>query len=171
MELHGSVGPAQTTISAVAERAGVQRATVYRHFPTEADLFGACSAHWVSLHPPPDWEAWSEVADPDERLRRGLGEIYAWYGSDARMFLNVRRDASLVPAMAGPVAAGRAAAEAMVDALMRGRPERGRRRRRVRAAIANAATFWTWSSLTQEAGLSDAEAVEVMAGAVAAGAA
>jgi AcrR family transcriptional regulator len=170
MELHGSVGPAQTTISAVAERAGVQRATVYRHFPTEADLFGACSAHWVALHPPPDWTAWEGVSDHEDRLRRGLSEIYAWYGSDAQMFVNVRRDASLVPAMAGPVAAGRAATQAMIDALMRGRRERGRRRKRVLAAVTHAVTFWTWYSLTQEGGLSDPEAVDLMAATVAAAA-
>jgi AcrR family transcriptional regulator len=170
MRLHGSVGPAQTTISAVAERAGVQRATVYRHFPTEADLFGACSAHWAALHPPPDWAAWEETADTDARLRGALGEIYAWYGSDARMFVNVRRDASLVPARAGPVAAGRAATQAMIDALMRGRRERGRRRKRVLAAVTHAVTFWTWHSLTQEAGLSDSEAVDLMAATVAAAA-
>ena len=161
MELHGSVGPARTTISAVAERAGVQRATVYRHFPTEAELFGACSAHWASLHPPPDWTAWEAAADPEDRLRRGLADIYRWYGSDAQMFLNVRRDASLVPAMAAPVAAGRAATQAMIDALMRGRRERGGRRRRVRAAISHAVAFWTWHSLTREGGLSDPEAIEL----------
>ena len=65
MRLHGSVGPARTTISGVAEEAGVQRATVYRHFPTEEELFGACSAHWASLHPPPDAGSWAIIADPD----------------------------------------------------------------------------------------------------------
>jgi AcrR family transcriptional regulator len=168
MKLHGSIGPARTTISAVAERAGVQRATVYRHFPTEADLFGACSAHWASLHPPPDAGEWAGISDPGERLRAGLAEIYAWYGSDVQMFVNTRRDAALVPAMAAPVKAGQAATAAMVAALMRGRPERGRRRRRVDAAVRHAAVFGTWYSLTQEGGLSDAEAIDLMAAAVAA---
>src|SRR6476659_2729549 len=54
VELHGTVGPARTTVSAIAERAGVQRHTVYRHFPTDADLFAACSAHYVAAHPLPD---------------------------------------------------------------------------------------------------------------------
>src|ERR671919_3041346 len=71
MKLHGTVGPARTTISAVAEKAGVQRATVYRHFPNEEALFAACSAHWRSLYPPPDAGAWAAIADPEERLRAG----------------------------------------------------------------------------------------------------
>ena len=166
MKLHGSVGPARTTISAVAEKAGVQRATVYRHFPDEEALFGACSAHWMSLHPPPDAGGWARIADPEERLRAGLADLYAWYGSDEQMFVNTRRDAALVPAMAGPVAAGRAALVAMVEALMRGRPERGHRRRRVLAAISHATAFGTWYSLTREGGLSDDEAIGVMLGAV-----
>ena len=166
MRLHGTVGPARTTISAVAEEAGVQRATVYRHFPDSDALFGACSAHWAALHPPPDAARWAEAGDPDERLRRALGELYAWYGSDEQMFVNTRRDAALVPAMAKPVQAGRAALEAMVAALMRGRPERGRRRRRVLAAIRHATAFGTWYSLTREGGLGDDEAIELMAATV-----
>ena len=46
VELHTSVGPARTTISAIAERAGVERHTVYAHFPDEPTLFRACSTHW-----------------------------------------------------------------------------------------------------------------------------
>jgi AcrR family transcriptional regulator len=168
MRLHGTVGPARTTISGVAEKAGVQRATVYRHFPTEEDLFGACSAHWATLHPPPDPSPWAEVADPGERLRTGLADIYAWYASDLQMFVNTGRDAPLVPAMQGPVKQVQAGLAGMVEALMTGRPERGARRRRVRAAIAHATAFGTWYSLTREGGMSDDEAIEAMLGAVAA---
>src|SRR5215213_9482442 len=74
IELHGSVGPARTTISAVADRAGVQRATVYRHFPDEEALFDACSSHWMAQHPLPNVEAWKAITDPDERLRLALGD-------------------------------------------------------------------------------------------------
>ena len=168
MRLHGSVGPARTTISSVAEEAGVQRATVYRHFPTEEELFGACSAHWASLHPPPDAGAWAVIADPDERLRTGLADLYAWYGSDEQMFVNTRRDATLAPAMAPTVERVRAGIAAMVDTLMKGRPERGRRRRRVLGAIRHATAFGTWYSLTREGQLSDDEAIDAMLGAVAA---
>ena len=170
MTLHGTIGPARTTISAVAEKAGVQRATVYRHFPDEETLFGACSAHWASIHPPPDAGAWAEIADPDERLRAGLADLYEWYSSDVQMFVNTRRDAALVPAMAGPVGAVRAAMAAMVEMLMRGRGERGHRRRRSLAAIQHATAFGTWYSLTQEGSLSSDEAVALMLATVAAAA-
>ena len=76
VELHGSVGPARTSMSAVAERAGVRRSTLYRHFADEGALFEACSAHWAAANPPPDLSAWAEVEDPDERLRTALADRY-----------------------------------------------------------------------------------------------
>src|SRR5512135_773026 len=79
VELHGTVGPARTTVSAIAERAGVQRHTVYRHFPSDADLFGACSAHYLDANPWPDPEPWRAISDPQQRLARALDELYAWY--------------------------------------------------------------------------------------------
>ena len=91
--LHGTVGPARTTLSAVAERAGVQRHTVYRHFPSEADLFGACSAHFFTANPWPDLESWRAIDDPHQRLARALDELYAYYERTEAMFSNVLRDA------------------------------------------------------------------------------
>src|ERR1041384_4638138 len=72
VELHGTVGPARTSISAIAERAGVRRSTVYRHFPDEAALFDACSSHWEAANPPPDMERWAAIEDAEERLRTAL---------------------------------------------------------------------------------------------------
>ena len=155
VDLHGSVGPARTTVSAVAERAGVQRATVYRHFPDEEALFAACSSHWAALNPPPDPAAWAEIADPDERLRRALSELYSWYGDNRQMLANTSRDRPLVPAMRRPAEAFGLFYDAAAEALIRGRPERGTRRRRVRAAIGHALAFETWRSLVEEQGLSD----------------
>jgi AcrR family transcriptional regulator len=161
--LHGSVGPARTTISAVAERAGVQRATVYRHFPDEESLFAACSGHYVALNPPPDLTAWSEETDVDARLRRALTEVYAWYDRTEPMLQNVLRDEELVPAMAAPIATRRAYLGMVVDALLTGRRERGHARRRVKAALTHALAFPTWQSLVRENGLKDSEAVSLMA--------
>src|SRR5947209_12561564 len=73
VELHGTLGPARTSISAVAERAGVRRSTVYRHFPDEDALFAACSSHWRADNPAPDLGRWAAIQDPDERLRSALG--------------------------------------------------------------------------------------------------
>jgi AcrR family transcriptional regulator len=166
VKLHGTVGPARTTISGIADEAGVQRATVYRHFPDEASLFAACSAHYWSQNPRPDPATWSEIRDPGERLRVGLTELYAFFGRTEEMLEKTSRDAPLVEAMAGPSAAFRAFMGSLADVFLRGRPERGRRRDRVRAAIAHAASFPTWRSLVREQGLSDADAVALMAGLV-----
>ena len=97
VELHGTVGPARTTMSAVAERAGVQRHTLYRHFPTEADLFGACSAHFFTLNPLPDLEPWRQIRDPRERLSpTHLRSCTPTTNVPSRCCSNVLRDAELV---------------------------------------------------------------------------
>jgi AcrR family transcriptional regulator len=166
VELHGSLGPARTTISAVAERAGVQRATVYRHFPDEEALFGACSMHWLGQHPLPDLGDWARVDDPEERLRAALSALYAWYENGAEMLERTTRDATLVPAMRSAVELRLAWLAAAAAAIVKGRPERGSRRRRVEAAVGHAVSFSTWHSLVREQGLSGAQAVELMHGLV-----
>jgi AcrR family transcriptional regulator len=163
VKLHGTVGPARTTISAVAGEAGVQRATVYRHFPDEEALFAACSGHWAAMHPLPDPAPWRTVGDPAARLSRALKELYAYYGANQAMLVNVTRDRALVPAMAKPAAQMGGYFEMVVETLVAGRPQRGRARARAAAAIAHATSFATWRSLVQEQGLQDREAVAVMA--------
>lgn len=166
VELHGSVGPAQTTISAVAKRAGVQRATLYRHFPDEEALFDACSSHWAAEHPLPELAEWAEVADHEERLRVALGELYAWYENGQEMLERTTRDAALVPAMRSAVERmGSWYAEAIAT-IVRGRPERGAGRRRVEAAVGHAISFFTWRSLVRDQDLSASEAVDLMHGLV-----
>lgn len=168
MNLHEEVGPAQTTVSAIADKAGVQRATVYRHFPDVEAQVAACSAHWLSLHPPPDPSPWMEIADPDERLRAALKDLYGWYEATAPTVLKLYRDAPLVPPIQTRMEARDAAMEATAELLLDGRGLRGARKRRARAAIAHALAFGTWRSLVGEQGLGDDEAVELMAGLVAA---
>jgi AcrR family transcriptional regulator len=162
VDLHGSVGPARTTISAIADRAGVQRATVYRHFPDEEALFGACSSHWAAQNPRPELAGWAAIADSNERLGTALRELYAWYGRGEYMLEKTTRDAALVPAMLPVMERVGAWLEEAVETLARGRPERGGRRRRAKAAIGHALSFVTWRSLVREQGLSEAEAVELM---------
>ena len=100
VELHGTVGPANTTLTEVAKLAGVSRMTVYNHFPTEVDLFTACSTHWATQNPFPDPSGWTGIADPSERLVGALKELYGWYGLKQRMLGNVLRDVPIVPALA-----------------------------------------------------------------------
>lgn len=162
VKLHGTVGPARTTVSAIAAEAGVQRATVYRHFPDEEALFQACTAHYWARHPQPDPRAWGAIADPDARLRRGLSDIYRFYGDTEAMLERTSRDAPLVPAMAAPRERFVGYLETLRAALSRGRPERGQARVRVAAAIGHALAFSTWRSLTREQGLDDSDAVDLM---------
>jgi AcrR family transcriptional regulator len=165
MRLHQTVGPARASVSAIAREAGVQRATVYRHFANDDELFAACTARYYGLHPMPDAGAWRRIGDPDDRLRAALRELYAWYDVTQDMLRNARRDREHVPRFA--VDAGLAYLASARDALMIGRRERGRSRERVAAAIGHALDFGTWNSLVAEQGLPEAEAIEVMCGMVA----
>ena len=162
VKLHGTIGPAKTTVSALAEEAGVQRATVYRHFPDEVALFAACTAHYWTSHPLPDIESWKAITDRGERLRHALANFYAFYTENEAMLEKTSRDAHLVEAMNEPREAFRGFVEAAAGILMAGRPERGAARRRTSAAVAHALSFQTWQSLTSTQGLSNAEAVAVM---------
>jgi AcrR family transcriptional regulator len=160
--LHEEVGPAQTSISAIAERAGVRRSTVYRHFPDEDALFAACSSHWRAANPPPDPRIWSAIDDPAERTRTALGEVYAFYGRTAAMYDSLLRDEPLVPAVHRRLRDFHRYLGSIRDGLAAGRGLRGRRAQHVRAAIGHALAFPTWRSLTHEQELGNDDAVELM---------
>jgi AcrR family transcriptional regulator len=162
VELHGTLGPSRTSMSAVAERAGVRRSTLYRHFPDEAALFEACSNHWAAANPPPDLEAWARLAEPDERLTVALGELYAFYGRTEKMLENLFRDEPTEPIVRERFAAFRGYLAMVVDTLMAGRRLRGAAKLRARAALGHASAFSTWRSLVLEQGLDDRTAVELM---------
>jgi AcrR family transcriptional regulator len=163
MELHREVGPAKTTVAEIARRAGVQRLTVYNHFPEERELFGACQAHWMGLHPLPDLSSALTLSDPTERMRGVLRGLYAWNRETAPMAEKVQRDRSAVPALEALMAQTADARLAqLTEALAGGFGLRGRRAERLRALIRLALDFWTWRRLDRE-GLDDAEAAELMA--------
>jgi AcrR family transcriptional regulator len=147
IELHGTVGPARTTLSAVAKRAGVERRTLYRHFPTEADLFEACSTHYMAVNPWPDLDSWRAIRDPHKRLERALDELYAYYERTEPMFSNVLRDAEIVDLARDAVAPLQAYLDEAAEALIGGRPARGRRRQLLKRALRHALAFSTWHSL------------------------
>jgi AcrR family transcriptional regulator len=162
VELHDSLGPARTTISAIAERAGVQRLTVYRHFPDERSLFEACSGHWAAQNPAPDPSMWAALDDPEERLRVALIEIYAFYRATEGMTGNVLRDFPDLPALQEVAAPFLVYWQTVRDVLDDGWTTRGRKRTLVRALIGHAVEFETWRSLTRREGLDDAAAADAM---------
>jgi AcrR family transcriptional regulator len=167
-ELHGTLGPARTSISAVAAHAGVRRSTVYRHFPDEAALFDACTAHWAAANPPPGLDVWAAIGDPDERLQVALEELHAFYARTEQMLDNLFRDEFVVPQVEQRFAAFRGYLSTATDTLLAGRGLRGNRRRRTRAAIAHAIAYATWKSLVREQQLPDREASTLLRAFVAA---
>jgi AcrR family transcriptional regulator len=162
MELHGTVGPARTTISAIAERAGVQRHTVYRHFPDENAILAACSAHFAGLHPWPDTGAWRAQPDPAVRLETALQELYAHYEETAQMMANILRDVELVPSVPPTVVPFELYLEEAVGVLASGWGARGARRTLLLATIRHALDFRTWESLVQRGGISRAQGARLM---------
>jgi AcrR family transcriptional regulator len=164
VELHEQLGPARTSISAIAENAGVRRSTVYRHFPDEDALFAACSSHWGAANPPPDPHAWDTIEDPAQRAETALRELYAFYGRTEGMFTSLLRDEPIVPVVHRRLGEFHGYLTQTRDTLMRGRGLRGNAARRTRAAIGHALAFPTWRSLTREQGVADADAVAMMCG-------
>jgi AcrR family transcriptional regulator len=148
--LHLERGPASTSIAEIARRAGVQRRTVYNHFPDDTSLFAACSAHWQARHPAPDPAGWTD-------LRHGLRELYAWYRETEQMTAHVLRDAEVLPSLRRVIEPGLGAyGDAVRTALRTGYG----RSRRVEAAIRLVADFHAWRAL---ATLGEDQAVELSA--------
>jgi AcrR family transcriptional regulator len=160
VRLHGTIGPAATTVSALAEAAGVTRLTVYRHFPDELALFTACRAHWTASQTPPDPAAWARVGDPAARVEAGLADLYRFYRAGEPMLANVLRDPDALPAAIRRQ--NEARDETLRDLLLEPFALQGEPRRRLRAALGHAVSFWTWRSLCVDNGMSDAEAVAAM---------
>lgn len=157
LDLHREVGVAQTTISMIAERAGVQRHTVYAHFPDERALLMACSGLHMEREPLPAPEAWQGVNDPEERLRQALGALYAWFARNEALTAAFHRDAEqhallreINDLRLGPSLA------AFHDSLSGGLGEKGK------AALQLAMSFYTWRTLARDAGMAPAAAVDLM---------
>src|SRR4051812_40277070 len=162
VELHTKLGPAQTSVQAIADRAGVTRPTVYAHFPDARSLLMACSGHVAETMPPPDATGWAEIADATERLTVALGAMYAYYERQEQLLDNVQRDAAVMPVLAeGSAFRARYLGEAW-DVLLRGWPVPGAARGRVRPAVGPAPGVPARQSLVRRQGCSTAEAVELM---------
>jgi len=166
VELHEEVGPAATTITAIAERAGVQRLTVYRHFPDDRAMLGACSAHWNGDHPLPDPATWTGIADPRSRLETALRGLYDYFRDGAPMLASILPDEAEVPELVEVMAPLWDYMREVAGGLSAGWGVGRDAQRLVRAAVGHAIGFYTWRSLS-DAGLSNGEAVALMVGLVA----
>ena len=160
--LHREVGPARTTISAIAERAGVERLTVYRHFPDETAMFQACTAHYATEVPGPDPAAWADIEQSAERLRAALLAFYDYYGRAEEMLVHAVRDAPQLPALAAALTPWEEFVGRVREELLEGWGAAGPARARLTAAIAHAFKFETWRSLARAEKLGDAEVSDLM---------
>ena len=161
-ELHSTIGPARTTVTAIAERAGVQRLTVYRHLPDQEAIFAACSAYSFAGDPPPDPEAWHTLL-LETRPRDALQQLYGYYRRKRRLLTNLHRDAA-IPVVADALASRRGTLEKAAAILLEsmGGGSGAKADRLLVASVRHALEFTTWQSLAESHGLSDEEVVEVM---------
>ena len=167
VELHRTRGPANTTISEIAQRAGVNRLTVYNHFPDVTDLLKACSRSWTGRHPAPDPTPWARISDPQVRFRTALSELYGFYARTEPMRANVLRDSQTMPELAALLEGSVVPyLEALRDLLAEGWEVRSKEKGRLLATLALALDFHTWRSLERKSGLSRKEAVETILEAV-----
>jgi AcrR family transcriptional regulator len=162
VELHREIGPARTTVSAIAERAGVQRLTVYRHFPDERALLNACSGQFMEQNPPPNPTNWLEIDNPRDRCSRGLTELYEYYARTEAMMGNVLRDAETDPLTREATAPYHEYVRAVQGVLVDGWKTCDDAKTRLAAAVGHALDFYTWRSLVRTQGLDIREAVELM---------
>jgi AcrR family transcriptional regulator len=167
-ELHEEKGVARTTVAEIARRAGVTRLTVYNHFADLSELLPACAAHYQSLHPAPDFGSALAQAEPGERVRSALAQLYGWYRETETMYSKLFSDRASVPELDRFLkqSIDRMQAE-LADDLATAFGVRGRRAQRTRAVIRLALEFWTWRRLSRE-GLDDKAAADLMAAAIAA---
>ena len=163
--LFEDVGPSRTTISAVAARAGVQRLTVYRHFPNDGSLAVAAAERHLALHPLPNMTDWFAIRDPAARLERALTELYGFYRAGHRATASVLRDEPALPALRDGLRPLLEPLSMLPRALSDGWPTIGPDgRRRLSAVIAHGIEFATWKSLTADGRLRDDEAAALIVG-------
>lgn len=161
VSLHEEVGPKFTTISAIAERAGVERLTVYRHFPDELSILRACTGHYLALHPFPDPDLDSDMEDPRKQSEAALIALYRYYRSTERMWITAYRDESEVPALHTVMRKVYAYLEEFSAKLAAAWSARGPSSSELRAAIAHSVRFYTWRSLRSQK-LTDAQIARLM---------
>lgn len=159
--LHETRGPAETSVTAIAEEAGVQRLTVYRHLPEETDRVRACSAHWRADHPEPDPTGWMGIPEPRNRLRAALEALYRYFEGGGPMLEKVLRDEGRVPELAEVMEPWWDYLRQVAAGLAAGWEVEGEAQRELRAAVGHAVRFYTWRSLARE-GLAPTRAAGVM---------
>lgn len=161
VRLHARLGPANTSISAIAGEAGVQRLTVYRHFPDDTSLFLACTSHYFGIHPPPAMVAWQEIEDASERCRVALLCFYRYYRQTEKMLRAGYRDLDQVDALKEPIAQFEAYVDLVCEGLVKAWKQTHSAKKQLRVTLRHALRFSTWQSFQSEK-LSDGAAAQMV---------
>jgi len=159
--LHEKLGPANTSIKAVAEKAGVQRLTVYRHFPNEESLFLACSSDYFKENPPPDIAQWVGITDAAKRCHAAISAFNLYYRSTADMLDSVYRDINKVESLKRPMAEFEGYLNMISDDLLTALKLRGTRKKQCLITLRHCLKFTTWKSLKDE-NLQDKQITKLM---------
>lgn len=159
--LHEELGPAKTSIKAVAEKAGVQRLTVYRHFPDEVSLFQACTSHWLGLNPPPSFSDWDEITQEDERSYAVLLAFYHYYRRTETMWVGAYRDVEDIEALQIPMGKFEEYIDQARDDLLACWKVTGKRKRQLSTTLRHCLRFTTWRSLKSD-NLKDSQIAELV---------
>ena len=162
--LHERVGVPGVTISAVAEQAGVERLTVYRHFPDEKALLTAATTFYLGAYPPPNPQPWRDIADPGVRLRVGLTATYAYHQQTEAMIGHLIQGMPYKPIICDALEAYLAHWLGVQQILSAGWDTADRAL--ITVAVGHTVSFKTWHSLVRDLGLENDQAVELMVGMV-----
>lgn len=159
--LHEELGPANTSIKAVAERAGVQRVTVYRYFPDDVSLFQACTTHWLALNPPPDAAQWQDVQEAKEKTAVALLAFFEYYRRTETMWTGAYRDVEAVAALRDALQRFEEYIDNVRDVLLVPWGLKGKRKKQLSITMRHCLRFTSWQSLKGE-GLADKQIVDLV---------
>jgi AcrR family transcriptional regulator len=159
--LHEEVGPRNTTVSAIAERAGVERLTVYRHFPDELAIFRACSAEWLAHHPPPSPAQWENLSDPEERFSAALTALVSYYRRSQAMLKQVYRDLDEIAPLREVSQGFATYLDGLAAGIVTSWKVKGPARRALAAVVTHSVRFSTWMAM-EENGVKDADKVSLL---------
>ena len=161
VKLHEEFGPAQTSIKSIAEEAGVQRLTVYRHFPDDESLFQACTSHWLASHPLPGMPVIEHGIEPSDLVASTLLDFYRYYRANERMWTVSYRDVDEVEALQAPMAEVEAYLDQVRKRLLAVLSPASMSNKQLSVTLGHCLRFTTWQSLKSEK-LSDKKIVELV---------
>jgi len=156
VELHQELGPANTSVKAVAEKAGVQRLTVYRYFPDEVSMLQACSTHWWGLNPPPGIDQWANIENSADRCAAAFTAFYRYYHQTEDMWKKLYRDVGEIESLKKIMMQYENILDDIRDDLLAAWKAKGKRKQQLSLTIRHCLAFSTWQSL-KEAKLNDSQ--------------